>query len=76
MGTTAKGLTSANEGLYHVTEAAGQDTISQSLNLIEYGLVVRMIGFRAEPSLGKESALEPLFRAYILPGVIWIKGAV
>lgn len=68
-GTTAKSLTPNGDGVDHVVEVGGQDTLGQSLNAIRYGGVVSLIGVLAgyQP---KESALEALFRVCILRGVM------
>jgi NADPH:quinone reductase-like Zn-dependent oxidoreductase len=68
-GKTARSFTPNGDGVDHIVEVGGQDTMGQSLNAIKYGGVISVIGVLAgfQP---KESALEALFRVCILRGVM------
>ncbi|OIW25242.1 NAD(P)-binding protein [Coniochaeta ligniaria NRRL 30616] len=68
-GKTAKSLTPNGDGVDHVVEIGGAETLGHSLNAVKYGGVVSLIGFLTgfRP---KESALEALFRGCILRGVM------
>jgi NADPH:quinone reductase-like Zn-dependent oxidoreductase len=68
-GNTAKGLTPNNDGVDHVIEVGGPETLGHSLNAIKYGGLVSLIGVLTgfEP---KESALEALYRVCVLRGVM------
>ncbi|KAB5542965.1 hypothetical protein GE09DRAFT_232640 [Coniochaeta sp. 2T2.1] len=68
-GKTAKSFTPDGDGVDHVIEVGGPDTLGHSLNAIKYGGVISVIGFLSgfQP---KESALEALFRGCILRGIM------
>lgn len=68
-GTTAKGFTPDGDGVDHVVEVGGPETLGQSVNAIKLGGVVSLVGVLTgyEP---KVTALEALFRACILRGVM------
>lgn len=68
-GKTARSFTPNGEGVDHVVEVGGQDTMRQSLNAIKFGGIISVIGVLGgfQP---KESALEALFHDCIFRGVM------
>ncbi|KAB5566849.1 hypothetical protein GE09DRAFT_1284563 [Coniochaeta sp. 2T2.1] len=68
-GKTAKSFTPDGDGVDHVIEVGGPDTLGRSLNAIKYGGVISVIGFLSGFQ-AKERALEALFRGCILRGIM------
>lgn len=68
-GKTARSFTPSQDGVDHVVEVGGQDTMAQSLNAIKYGGIISVIG-GVSGFQSKESAIEALSRVCIFRGVM------
>jgi NADPH:quinone reductase-like Zn-dependent oxidoreductase len=68
-GNTAKGFTPDGDGVDHVVEVGGPETLGHSLNAIKFGGILSIIGVLTgfEP---KANAMEALYRVCILRGVM------
>ena len=67
-GETARKLTPGEEGVDHVIEVGGEDTMEQSLKAVKYEGIISLIGFLggAKP---KDNILEPLSRVCTIRGI-------
>lgn len=67
-GETARKLTVNEQGVDHVIEVGGEDTMGQSLKAVKYEGIISLIGFLggAQP---KDSILEPLSKICTIRGI-------
>jgi NADPH:quinone reductase-like Zn-dependent oxidoreductase len=68
-GKTARSFTPNQDGVDHVVEVGGKDTMAQSLNAIKYGGVISVIG-GVSGFQSNTSAIEALSRVCIFRGVM------